>query len=73
MKILLVEDNESIILVLKYLLNEEGYQFSAARTYEAAVSMYEQEYFDLVLLDISLPDGNGFELAKRLRRSRSCR
>lgn len=68
MKILLVEDNDSIILGLEYLLNEEGYQFKAARTYEEAVALYEQEYFDLVLLDISLPDGNGFELCRRIKK-----
>lgn len=68
MKILLVEDNDSIILGLKYLLNEEGYQFMAARTYEEAVTLYGQEYFDLVLLDISLPDGNGFELCRRIKK-----
>lgn len=68
MKILLVEDNDSIILGLEYLLNEEGYQFKAARTYEEAVALYGQEYFDLVLLDISLPDGNGFELCRRIKK-----
>ncbi len=68
MKILLVEDNDSIILGLEYLLNEEGYQFMAARTYEEAVALYGQEYFDLVLLDISLPDGNGFELCRRIKK-----
>lgn len=68
MKILLVEDNDSIILGLEYLLNEEGYQFMAARTYEEAVTLYGQEYFDLVLLDISLPDGNGFELCRRIKK-----
>ncbi len=68
MRILLVEDNDSIILGLEYLLNEEGYQFMAARTYEEAVTLYGQEYFDLVLLDISLPDGNGFELCRRIKK-----
>lgn len=68
MKLLLVEDNESIILGLEYLLKEEGYEYAVARTYEEAIALHGQQYFDLAILDISLPDGDGFELCKKFKK-----
>lgn len=69
MKLLLVEDNESIILGLEYLLKEEGYSYAIARTYAEAVALYGQQYFDLAILDISLPDGDGFELCRAFKKA----
>ncbi len=69
MKILFVEDNESIILGVSYLLREEGYEVYVARTMSTAIAFIEKEEFDLALLDVSLPDGNGFQLCKRIRES----
>ena len=68
MNLLLVEDNESIILGLEYLLKEEGYIYAVARTFEEATIFFGQQNFDLVLLDITLPDGNGFELCKQFKK-----
>ena len=60
-QILLVEDNEAIILGLKYLLSQEGFTPVVARTVEEAkMRLLEGEYV-LALLDVSLPDGDGFE------------
>lgn len=67
MKLLLVEDNESILLGIGYLLKEEGYDFVSARTYQEAQECYARTYFDLVLLDIELPDGDGFALCRDLK------
>lgn len=67
MKILFVEDNESIILGVSYLLREEGYEVFVARTMSTALAFMEREEFDLALLDVSLPDGNGFQLCKRIK------
>lgn len=69
MKILFVEDNESIILGVSYLLREEGYEVFVARTMSTALAFMEREEFDLALLDVSLPDGNGFQLCKRIKES----
>ncbi len=41
MNLLLVEDNESIILGLEYLLKEEGYTYAVARTFEEAVTLLD--------------------------------
>lgn len=67
MKILLVEDNEAIIMGLEYLLTQEGYQAETARSIKEAYIAVEREAVDLILLDISLPDGNGFDFCKYVK------
>lgn len=67
MKIMLVEDNEAIIMGLEYLLSQEGYQVYTARTAAEARRYPEREDCDLVLLDIGLPDGSGFELCRKIK------
>lgn len=67
MKILLVEDNEAIIMGLEYLLTQEGYQAGTARSIQEAYNVVEKESVDLILLDISLPDGNGFDFCKYVK------
>ena len=62
--ILLVEDSETIIMGLKYSLEQEGFNVIVSKSIEEALN--EKEY-DLVLLDITLPDGNGFELFKKIK------
>ncbi len=65
-KILLVEDNLLTARGLEYLLEREKYFVTLAETAAVARSKMAQEDFDLVLLDISLPDGTGFDLAREL-------
>lgn len=67
MRILLVEDNEAIILGLEYLLTQENYQVETARNIREAYEAVTRESVDLVLLDISLPDGNGFDFCKDVK------
>lgn len=66
-QILLVEDNESITMGLQYLLKEEGYELSAAGTFSEALNAVGMRQFDLILLDVGLPDGDGFRLCSRIR------
>ncbi len=66
-KILLVEDNQSILLGLSYLLKEEQFECSIAKTKIEALRLLDTEKFDLILLDIALPDGSGFELCKYIK------
>lgn len=68
MKILLVEDNESIILGLEYLLMQENYQVKTARNIREAYDTVDKESVDLILLDISLPDGNDFDFCKDVKK-----
>lgn len=68
MKILLVEDNESIIMGLEYLLQQEEYQVQTARNVREAAAFVRENVPDLILLDIALPDGNGFEFCEEVKR-----
>lgn len=70
--ILLVEDNEAIIMGLEYLLSQEGYQPCTARTLREAEEVIREGTPDLVLLDVSLPDGNGFTFCKEIRKNDNC-
>lgn len=63
-KILLVEDNETIILGLEYLFKEEGFEYKIAKNKKEALQTVNQEKFDIILLDVTLPDGSGFEICK---------
>lgn len=67
MKILLVEDNEAIIMGLQYLLEQEGYACQVARRRREAERMLQKELPDLMLLDIGLPDGDGYQLCQSIR------
>ncbi len=65
--ILLVEDEENLAHGLEYNLNEEGYKVTLARDGREAIKFFEEEEFDLIVLDIMLPYYNGFEVAKHVR------
>lgn len=68
MKILLVEDNESIILGLEYLLQQEGYRTQIARNMHEAEISVKETVPDLILLDVALPDGNGFDFCAKVKK-----
>lgn len=67
--ILLVEDDLSLIEGLEFSLKKNGFNVSVARTVKDALSMFEDESHDLLLIDLSLPDGNGFEICKKVRQT----
>ena len=64
MQILLVEDNKSITKALKYNLEQNKYIVISAENVVQALQLLEKEKIDLVILDVTLPDGDGFELYK---------
>jgi len=66
--ILVVDDESEIREGLELLLSSEGYGVSSAGTAEAGLAKLEERPFDLLLLDVSLPDRNGLELLKEVRR-----
>ena len=66
-KILLVEDNETIIMGLKYTLEQEGFEVETAKNIVSAKSKIKKQEYDLYLLDITLPDGEGFEICKDIK------
>lgn len=68
-RILLVEDNESIVMGLQYLLENEGFTIKIAENVKGACRLMETDKFDLILLDIGLPDGNGFTLCEKIKQN----
>ena len=65
--ILVVEDEEHIAQGLVFNLEQEGYQVTHAETGSAAMQIFDSERFDLVVLDLMLPDGHGIDLCKKMR------
>ena len=66
-QILIVEDDSFLNKMLDYNLTADGYGVTAALNARTAADAIRQRKFDLVLLDINLPDGNGFELCKLIK------
>ena len=64
MKILFVEDDDAIALGLIYSLEKEGYQITHYKTQKEAINALSEQSFDLLLLDVGLPDGNGYEICR---------
>lgn len=62
MKILLVEDNEILAKGLIYSLEQKKYQVIHTLNVETTLKILKTEKMDLAILDVSLPDGNGFDL-----------
>lgn len=71
MKILLVEDDLSIVSYLTQFLNNEGFEVKATDSQQGAMELLEQEDFDLALLDISLTEGNGYSLCLAIKSQHS--
>src|ERR1700734_2856440 len=67
LSILLVEDEENLHEALKLNLQLEGYEVSSAYDGLKALSMLQQEYFDLVILDVMLPGTDGINIAETMR------
>jgi len=67
--VLYIEDNPDNMMLVKRALESRGYKLLQAMTGELGVSMAEKEEVDLILLDINLPDIDGYEVARRIRAS----
>ena len=68
-KILLVEDDSTIVENLREFLAEEGFSVTAVPGQRQALEILESDSFDLVLLDISLSDGNGFAVCSYVKQN----
>jgi two-component system, OmpR family, phosphate regulon response regulator PhoB len=69
--ILLVEDDRSLGATLRDRLAREGYEVSWVETKQRALKKFSESLWDLVILDVSLPDGSGFEIARHLKANSS--
>src|SRR5208282_2974070 len=65
--ILIVEDDTPVALMIVFLLTRAGCETEVAATSKKAMQLAEAGNFDLITLDVDLPDGNGFNLCSRLK------
>ena len=70
-QIFLVEDDKEIAKNLVLLLRSEGFAVTRAATQREAVSLLTENKFDLALVDISLPDGNGFAVCTEIKQTKN--
>ncbi|KUO70419.1 MAG: two-component system response regulator [Clostridia bacterium BRH_c25] len=66
--ILLVEDDLSLIEGLKFSLSRQGFDVTVARTLKEAGEYFNRNEYSLIILDLMLPDGSGFDICKAVRR-----
>lgn len=68
-RIFFVEDDLSLINGLSFAIKRQGYEIDVARTCAEAEALWRSGGYDLVILDVTLPDGSGFDLCRTIRRS----
>lgn len=66
-RLLLVEDDDSLALAIEFTLKDEGYEVLRTATVSESKKEFEEQQFDLLILDVNLPDGSGYELCKYVR------
>ncbi|MEF9961207.1 MAG: response regulator transcription factor [Erysipelotrichaceae bacterium] len=67
-EVLVVEDDQTILDGIAFLLEKEGYHVDTAKSFINAINAIERKYYDLAILDLGLPDGNGYDLCERLKK-----
>ncbi|HEX8294685.1 MAG TPA: response regulator, partial [Chthoniobacteraceae bacterium] len=70
LQILLVEDHVDTRNAMSFLLRRQGHTVAIADTVESAYNVFSEQPIDVILTDLLLPDGNGWELVERVRRHR---
>ena len=66
-RLFLLEDDLSLINGLSFAVRKEGYEIDVARTILEADTLWGKDQYDLVILDVSLPDGSGFDFCRKIR------
>ena len=68
-RIFFVEDDLSLIHGLSFALQQQGYEIVNARTCQEVKTLWQDHSYDLVILDVTLPDGSGYNLCRLIRQS----
>ncbi len=68
-RLFLLEDDLSLVNGLSFAVKKQGYDIVVARTTLEADTLWADGKYDLVILDVSLPDGSGFDFCKKIRRT----
>lgn len=69
-KILVVDDDPYILMSLEFLMKKNGYDVMVARNGTEALDIVEKQLPDIVLLDIMMPDVDGYEICKHIKASK---
>ena len=67
-RIFFVEDDLSLINGLSFAIKKQGYEIDVARTSLEAEQLWMNGKYDLVILDVSLPDGSGYDICQKIRK-----
>lgn len=67
-RILIVDDHADTLFIMERLIKKQGHQTFPAESYQQAIDLADQGPFDLIISDVSLPDGDGLKLLSELRR-----
>jgi len=68
-QIFLVEDDLSLISGLSFAIKKQGYEIDIARTSLEADTLWADGKYELIILDVSLPDGSGFDICRKIRQT----
>jgi DNA-binding response OmpR family regulator len=68
-KVLIVDDEANIVISLEFLVEQAGYEFRVARNGQEALEQVAAFEPDLILLDIMMPNINGFDVCRRVRKN----
>ena len=68
-KLFLLEDDLSLISGLTFAFKKQGFALDTARTLAEAEVLWSDRKYDLLVLDVSLPDGSGFDFCQKVRRT----
>jgi len=66
-RVLVVDDEPNIVMSLRFLMEREGFEVEVAATGDAALAALDDRPADLVLLDVMMPELDGFEVCQRIR------
>jgi DNA-binding response OmpR family regulator len=72
-RILIVDDDEMVLIALNELLSPEGYEVHAVSSGAEALQRLDQNSYDLLMLDVIMPEMNGFELCRKIREKEAYR
>lgn len=67
-KLLVIEDDQSLAMGIKYTLEKEGFNVTVKNCISDGEKEFKEDNYNLVLLDVMLPDGSGFELCEKIRK-----
>lgn len=68
-RVLVIEDNETNLYLMRYILEKSGHQIIEARDGQTGIELAKREKPDLILMDIQLPVMDGYEATKKIRAS----